>query len=149
MKGEELSSKDHIVRYVKPSNMHEERVDGSEFQLSSERPDEKGVSVNWLEYYAGYTKEEQLAEVRRVIPVTLRKNGRFAELNVGKIKRHLAEEFFPLRIIHVPLGAEGERKANPSHSEIRGLPEPGSNQAEIIGDMIAECICDLHLAIVE
>lgn len=139
MKGEELSPEDHIVRYVKPSSMNEERVDGSEFQ----RNDKREVSVNWLEYYVDYTKEEQLAKIRRVIPVTLRRNGRFAELNVGKVRQDLAEKLPTLRIIHDP---EDE---NPSHSEIRGLPAPGSNQAEMIGDMIAKCICDLHPAIVE
>ena len=149
MNGEELSPEDHIVRYVKPSSMHEGRVDGSEFQLSPRRADDKGVSVNWLECYADCPKEARLAEVRRVIRLELRRNGRFAELNVGEVKRHLAEKLPSLRIIRAPLDAEGELEADPSHSEITELPEPGSDRAEIIGDMIAECVCELHPAIAE
>lgn len=149
MSGKELSPEDHVVRYVKPSSMHEGRVDSSEFQLNPRRTDDRGVSVNWLECYADCPKEAQLAEIRRVIRLELRRNGRFAELNVGKVKQHLAEKLPYLRIIHAPLDAEGELEEDPSHSEITKLPEPGSDQAEMIGEMIAECVCDLHPAIAE
>ena len=86
MNGKELSPEDHVVRYVKPSSMHEGRVDSSEFQLNLRRTGDKGVSVNWLECYADCPKEARLAEIRKVIRLELRRNGRFAELNVGRIR---------------------------------------------------------------
>lgn len=49
MSGKEFSPEDHVVRYVKPSSMHEGRVDSSEFQLNPRRIGGKGVSVNLLD----------------------------------------------------------------------------------------------------
>ena len=86
MSGNDLPENDHIVRYVRPSNLEFGKVNIAEFKLREDRPNEKGVSVNWLEYYENLSKEEQLAEVRRVKAsrLTLRKNGKFAELNVER-----------------------------------------------------------------
>ena len=47
MRGENLPSGDHIVRYVKPSMIQEDgSADGSDFRLRSMRPGETGLSVN-------------------------------------------------------------------------------------------------------
>ena len=143
MIGDTLPNEHHIVRYIKPSSIDDDHVDGSEFCL---RPDETGISVNWLEYYDTLDKDAQLAEIRKVFRLSRRKAGRFAELNVGTIRKHLAAELKRLRILHAPLDAEGDQEADPSHSEIIGLPAGDSDQAALVGDMIAECICKLHLA---
>ncbi len=149
MNGNDLPENDHIVRYVKPRNVEDGRVSIAEFRLREDRPDEKGVSVNWLEYYQNLSKEEQLAEIRRVSRLKLRENGGFAELNVGRIKDFLAEELPGLRVVHTPLDAEEEFPADPSHSEITGLPSGNSEQADLIAGMIAKCVCDFHPAIAE
>ena len=152
MNGNDLPENDHIVRYVKPSNLEFDRVNIDEFKLREENPDERGVSVNWLEYYKNLSKEEQLAEVRRVKAsrLKLRKNGRFAELNVGKIKRLLSEELPKLRIIHTPRDAERGFLADPSHSEIIGLPSGNPEQFHLVAQIIVKkCICGLHPAILE
>ena len=146
MNGNDLPETDHIVRYVKPRNVEDGRVSIAEFRL---RENEKGVSVNWLEYYENLSKEEQLAEVRVASRLVLRKNSRFAELNVGRIKDFLAEELPGLRVVHTPLAAEEEFPADPSHSEITGLPSGNSEQADLIAEMIAKCVCDLHPSIAE
>ena len=146
MNGNDLPENDHIVRYVKPRNVEDGRVSIAEFRL---RENEKGVSVNWLEYYENLSKEEQLAEVRVASRLVLRKNGRFAELNVGRIKDFLAEELPGLRVVHTSLDAEEEFSADPSHSEITGLPSGDSEQADLIAEMIAKCVCDLHPSIAE
>lgn len=146
MNGNDLPESDHIVRYVKPRNMEDGQVSIAEFRL---RENEKGVSVNWLEYYENLSKEEQLAEVRVASRLVLRKNGRFAELNVGRIKNFLAKELPGLRVIHTPLDAEEEFPADPSHSEITGLPSDNSEQADLVAEMIAKCVCALHPAIAE
>ncbi len=146
MNGNDLPDDDHVVRYVKPRNVEDGRVSIAEFRL---RENEKGVSVNWLEYYKNLSKEERLAEVRVASRLVLRKNGRFAELNVGRIRNFLAKELPALRVIHTPLDAEEEFQADPSHSEITGLPSDNSEQADLIAEMIAKCVCDLHPAIAE
>ena len=84
MTGDELPDSDHVVRYVKPSNVQKGIVNASEFVR-----DKDGVSVNWLEYFQGKTKKEQLGEVRRLIQLTIRPNGRFAQLNVGDTRNHI------------------------------------------------------------
>lgn len=149
MNSNDLPENDHIVRYVKPSNIEFGQVNITEFRLREDRPDEKGVSVNWLECYKNLSKEKQLAEVRKVFRLTLRKKGRFAELNVGETKKFLSEELPDLRIIHAPLDDEDGFPADPSHSEIIGLPLGPPEQSDLIAQMIVQCIRNLHPAIVE
>ncbi len=146
MKGDDLPPEDHIVRYVKPSMIQENGVaDGSDFRLRPARPDEKGLSVNWLEVF-GSGKAHQFNEVRRLCSsrMSLSQNGRFAELNVGTLLRVVSEELDTLRIIHDPLEAEQNYEADPSHSEVSGLPPGESEQAMLVGDLIAECVVNLH-----
>ncbi len=149
MKGDDLPLDDHIVRYVKPSMIQENGVaDGSDFRLRSTRPDEKGLSVNWLEVFE-LGKAHQLSEVRRLCSsrLSLSQNGRFAEMNVGTVLRVVSEELDTLRIVHDPLEAEQDYEADPSHSEISGLPPGGSDQAMLVGDLIAECVMNLYPAV--
>jgi hypothetical protein len=149
MKGEDLPAADHIVRYVKPSMIEEDgTANGAEFRLRPHRPDETGVSVNWLEVFDP-GRAHQLAEVRRLYRLEVKKRGRFAELNVGAVCEKVAEELETLRIVHDPLDPEGGFEADPSHAEITGLPPGDSDQAMMIGDMIAECISSMHPATVE
>jgi hypothetical protein len=150
MIGDDLPDDDHIVRYVKPTSIREDgAVDGSEFRLRPNRPDDTGVSVQWLEFYRDLTKSDQLAKVRSAIQLTLGKKGRFAELNIGAVKRHVSEELEALRIVHWPLDATARFSDDPSHAEITGLPPGDSDQAALIGDMIAQCILQTHPALTE
>ena len=49
MKRDDLPADDQIVRYVKPSMIQDDgTADGSDFRLRASRPDEAGLSVNWL-----------------------------------------------------------------------------------------------------
>lgn len=150
MIGNDLSDDDHIVRYVRATSIREDgTVDGSEFRLRPNRPDDTGVSVQWLECYRDLPKDDQLARVRGVSRLTLKKKARFAELNAGQVKRHVFEEQEAMRIVHWPLETEGEFPVDPSHAEIIGLPPGDSDQAALIGDMIAQCIIRLHPAVIE
>ncbi len=65
-------------------------------------------------------------------------------MNVGTLLRVVSEELDILRIIHDPLEAEQNYEADPSHSEISGLPPGESDQAILVGDLIAECVVNLH-----
>ncbi|NPD21733.1 hypothetical protein [Alterinioella nitratireducens] len=123
-------------------------ANGADFRLRPNRPDETGVSVNWLEAF-DTDKAQQLAEVRRLYRLTVRRTGRFAELNIGAVREKVTEELATLRIVHDPLEADGDFEADHSHAEIDGLPPGDSPEADMIGDMIAECVINMHPAIEE
>ena len=61
----------------------------------------------------------------------------------------VAKELQTLRIVHDPLDPEDSFEADPSHAEITGLPLGDSDQAMLIGDIIAECVITMHPAIEE
>ena len=144
MTGDDLPDDAHVVHYVRPTSVHEDgSIDGSGFRL---RADEIGLSVNWLECFSDHTKVQQLAEVRRRSRLTMRRRGRLAELDVGITKQHVRHKVPSLRFVHKPLAADQRYEADPSHSEIEGLPPGDSPQAALIGDMVAECIQDVHPA---
>lgn len=149
MKGDDLPADDHIVRYIKPSMILEDGTpDGVAFCLRVSRQDEMGLSVNWLEAFA-LPKTQQLSEVRRLFRLSVRRNGRFAELEVGTTLRTVSEELTTLRFLHDPLEATDGFGADPSHAEIVGLPSGDSDEAALVGDLIAECVVDMHPAITE
>ena len=148
MSGNDLPGDNHVVRYAKPTSVRTDgKVDGSAFCLRAIRPDDTGLSVNWLECFRNRTKDEQLAEVRRLARLKMREGGRLAELNIGATKQYVRTVFDGLRFIHKPLGAEGNYEADPSHSGIIGLPQGNSPAAELIGDMIAQSINAVHPAV--
>ena len=135
---------DTIVRFVKPSMiLSNGAADGSEFRLHPSRPDDTGLSVNWPEC-CGASKVEQLEFVRSRSRLGLKQNGRFAELNLGTVLLRVADELDAIRMIHDPLDAEGDFEADPTHSEILGLPAGDTDQALLIGDLIAECVVAMH-----
>ena len=145
MIGTDLPDDDQVVRYAKPTTVREDgSVDGSAFRL---RPSDKGLSVNWLNYYQRLNKSQQLDKIRTSSRLAMRRNGRLAELNIGVTKRHVHARLKSLQFIHAPLAAEGDYQPDPSHSEIRGLPPGDSPEAALIGDMIAECVQTIHPAI--
>ena len=117
--------------------VEDEEVDGSAFLL---RPDEPGLSVNWLEAFGDDDQSHKLSEVRRLFRLRLSPNGRFAKLNVGQTKRYVAKEADAIGILSVPLDATDEFEADPSHAEITDLPAFESEQAMLVGDLIAECV---------
>ena len=143
MTGNELPADGHVVRYVRPSLVEDETVDGSAFVL---RKGEATLSVNWLEAFGGDDADHQLSEVRRLLRLQLARSGRFAKLNVGETKRHVSEciqetgAITRIRISAAPLDPTGEFEADPSHAAVTGLPSGDSDEALLIGDLIAECV---------
>lgn len=122
--------------------------DGSEIRLRSRGSDNTGLPVNWLEIL-GNTKPDQLANVRKLCRLSRKVSGRFAEINVGTVMQTVAHELHNLLIIHDPLPATGEWDGDPSHSEIVGLPPQDSDQALLVGDLIAQCVVAMHPAVTE
>ena len=142
MKGDPLPDEDRIVRYLSATRIVDGIADGSGFCLGRT---ETGLSVNWLEVLAS-EGTDPLNEVRRLSRLRLRRSGRFAELGVGDVLSTVNEELETLRIVHDPL--EGFI-ADPSHSQITGLPPADSDEAALVGDMIAECVTAMHPAVGE
>lgn len=135
-------------KYAKPCMIQDDgTADDSEFRLRPTRPDETGLPVNWPEA-VGPGKRNQLDEVRRLFRLGRRRNGRFAEMNVGTILRDVSQDSETLRIVHDPLEATGEFETDPSHAEITGLPPADSDQAILVGDLIAERVIEMHPAVV-
>lgn len=105
MTGEDLPESDHIVRYVKPSMIKQNGyADGSTFMLRTDTQNETGLSVNLLEALRD-DRSSQLSRVRQTSRLNLRRNGRFAELNVGEVIQRVSDEIDTLRITHDPLTA--------------------------------------------
>ena len=144
MNSSDLSDSDHVVRYARFIDILDDgTLNCSAFQL---RKAEAGLSVNWLEYFEGQSKPQQLNEVRRLIRLTMKSSGRLAELEVGATRGHIGQRLDELRFKHTPLLADEKYEADPSHSEIVGLPPKDSPEADMIGDLIAECVIAIHPA---
>jgi len=122
VRGERLGRQEHVVHYIKPRFVDDDgRPNAAAFRLRRDRPDETGLSVNWLEA-AGHGKMNQLSQVRRLLRMKRSPKGRFAEMNAGTLESITAECMGPLRIVHEPLEATEEFEEDPTHSEIVGLP---------------------------
>lgn len=139
----DLEDDSHVVRYARPSALREDgTVSGEVFQLRDQEP---YLSVNWLEYFEGCSKEQQLREVIQLIRLELKATGHLAKVHVSSTIHHVQERLDDLRIVHCPLEADEKYKADPSHSGIVGLPPAGSPEAELIGDLIAQCVNETFL----
>ena len=140
-----LPDEDNVVRYVRPGHvLDDETVDGSEFRL---RPGELGFSVNWLECFRSLPKDEQLGQVRRLAHLSRSANWRLAELNVGETIEHISSHA-KLSFVNRPSLPNARYPfKDPTHTEIDGLPPGDSLEAALIGDMIAQCIQDMHPAV--
>ena len=132
---------DNVVRYLGGTKIDGEIVLGEGFRLPAENPTRDRLSINWLDYFEGLSKDEQVSEVRRLSTLKVGPKGRWVELNVGKTREHLRAELDALRFVSSPTCKD------PSHGDIVGLPGAESPMASLVGDMIAQCVQGLHLAI--
>ena len=131
-----LNDSHNVVRYVKPSFVIiNDKVDSRAFEL---RETDESLSVDWLEYFEGKTKEQQLEEVEAHSELTISKNGKFAELNVGETKQRFAKYEENVCFVHKPT------EVNPSHSEIV-LSERYRSMSEMLRSRLwLKCIKDVH-----
>ena len=139
--GESVADEHHVLRYVRPSSIAGDgTINGSEFRLRPDRPDDVGVSVSWMECFDP-PQANQVSEVRRRTRLTLRRTGCFARLNVGRVRSHVRTAVGSrISVVHDPLPVAGAFVADPAHSLLTGLPTGDSPEAEALGDLIAECI---------
>ena len=138
----EIPDVDQIVHYVKPTMVRDDgTIDGSEFIL---RPDDGGLSGNWLDYFASLPKQKRLEAVALKIQIETKPKGKFAEWNVSVLREHLLTESYEVSVIHDPSPANERHGPDPSHCQVYGLPAPESLEALLVGDMIAESIQVIH-----
>lgn len=141
LKGDDLPDINQIVRYVKPSLVQDdESANGAAFLLRTGEPD---LSVNRLDAFAP-DKNNQLAEVCRLIRLGIGPNCRFAEMNVGSVRERVSQELDSLRIVHDPLEETDDDEEDPSHALILGLPPGDTDHAMAMGDLFTECVTAMH-----
>lgn len=116
MTGDILPDADHVSRYCKPSAVDRQGRPMAAAFLP--RRDEEFLSVNWLEYCGLPDLEAAVGQVRMQFQgrgYGLRRNGRFAVLNVGTAKAAVSQQLQrQLRIDHQP------RDGDESHAGIHG-----------------------------
>lgn len=154
MRGDPIPNDDNVLRYARPNLVDGDDVDGGAFQKRVRDGEvEEGLSSNWIEAFAGLDKNQQISEIRRLFRLSVKKNGRFAELPVGATIEAVLDEIDGLTIEEDPLEPDEENghEADPSHALICGAPDPTTDAelAETVGDMIAACVTELHPATTE
>jgi hypothetical protein len=139
--GAPLADDHHVLRYVGGRLVHDGVVDGAAF-LARKDKDTDGLSVNWLEWFAG-SLEDQVGGARQAARLTYGRTGRLARLNVGQSISFVREnhpERLTLSFLHDPLPAEDKHAADPSHSLIVGAPFHDGPDADLFADLIAHCV---------
>ena len=146
MTGRKLPDSDNVVLYAKPHQILDVDSAGVEPAAFTWDGQGEGLSANWLEYFASLTKDDQLVKVRDLIHMQMAASGRLAELNVGTVINHLSEELENPRFLHRPSSPQPPRypKEDPTHCELAGLPRPCDPLSATVGDMIAQCVSEIH-----
>jgi hypothetical protein len=150
----EVSEDENILRYVSLTGYDPDAniVNGSAFDRKPK--DDDGLSVTRVGVFSD-DAEEDLRQIRFVSSkwLTIRKSGRFAELNVGSLYRALARldrDIQDVSVVENPLEALNGKPANPAHALILGLPfrgeAVGSLTSELAGDLIRRTVIRLHPA---
>lgn len=134
MKGDPLPNHDHICRYCPFMTLLDDQPSGPSFFL---KPDEKFLSVNWLEYFDTQDQQAQITQVRQVIRLKLGAKAKFAVLNVAKVVDYVKENGPDNRVLAVLHEPEED---NPSHSGIHGYRPEDDWVADLIAEVIEE-IC--------
>ncbi len=111
MSRQQLPDQDHVARYCKPSAMGSGGLPKiAAFEL---RERESSLSVNWLEYF-GPDRDLAIQEIRQVIQISLRPNGRFAVLGVAAAKEAIIAAGNSPDVFSDP------QPGDPSHASIGG-----------------------------
>ena len=140
MRGDNLPESDHIARYCKPTQAPDGQIQASAFMLKSDS-DEKSLSVHWLEYLNGSSREHEISEIRNIYASIFRRVGakaKIAVLNVGDVRGEVlteSEDRRNLEVIHDP---KEDEPSDPSHSGIYNLKPDDELIAELILETVLE-----------
>ena len=141
MKGDSVPGPDHILRYVGGRNIERDEINGAAFLCKS---GEQSPSVNWLEFFDGDI-ENRVDQVRKRSRLNYGATACLARINVGQVRYHLAErsdDHLCIDVVQDPLEADDQWPDDPSHALMRGTPKIDDPRAEMIGDLIAQCVID-------
>jgi hypothetical protein len=141
MSAEPIDPEHSVVVWARFTLCQDGKVDGAVFTRRID--DDDGLSVNWLECFAG-SRAEQIAQVSTLARLTLKASGRYAEVQVKEASEAVAKHLSSFGAVKDPLPAKVPHAADPSHSLFLGLPEFGHELAQMVGDMIAARVCALH-----
>lgn len=113
-----LPDSDHVARYCSPQQVEEDGLPSARAFLP--RKGEASLSVFWLEYFAAANLNDAIGELRSTIDeqgtLTLKRNGRFAVINIGLAKRAVRTAGgVELAVEHAPTTDA------PAHAEISGI----------------------------
>lgn len=131
MKNQSLPPDDHVVRVVPFKKLRRDENDnvlGISHVAFELRPVDDGLSVTWLEYFAGDRSEMLTAAVQalRASKFKPAPKAGFAIGQVGAIKATCLEYGAKIRIIHAPTDD------NKAHVEVRQLPRDSAALLEAL-----------------
>lgn len=129
MTGDIILDNNHVARYCKPVTVVNGQIQGSAFCL---RPTEGYLSVSCLEYFNRPNRQDEISALRQVL---IRREGRFAVLNVGVTKNNVltySEDRRSISVVHRP------SHVNPAHSGIHNMRPNEVRIAELIRQTIQE-----------
>lgn len=119
--GDSIPDSDNVVRYCSPRHVDNGKIQESAFELKSK---EKGLSVNWLEYFNGNMDfPQRLQAIRDSIALSIKPAGRFAKISVRAAKQ-------TIRGLLITYHPDWDRH-NPSHAHIR-LPDKDENRSHTL-----------------
>ena len=141
MKGQSLPAEHHVIRYVPYSKLDKDADDnpvGILFSAFQRKPGEEGLSVTWMEYFAGSREDQVVGAVQAIRASNIKPGGKsgFAIGNVGAVKAACADRKHKIRIIHWP---EDDNKA---HAELRQFP---TEDRQLLDRLAAEVWAELVL----
>ena len=142
--GDSVPNSDHLLRYIDKKYVDSGTgvIDGNGFLA---RPNEGPPSSNWIECFDPPI-ENQLDNIRAVKRIRYEKRGQLVRINAGhtiKFVKDSAKGAAPLRFVHNPLPPMDGKLSDPSHVLMHGIPEGSSSEADLVKDLLRECIIDV------
>jgi hypothetical protein len=135
MKGEKIPDEHHVARYCRASQCPGGEIQAPAFLL---RMEEKGLSINWMEFLNCPNRESELAQLRNVYSTKFKRvaaGAKIAVLNVGDVRKKVfaeSQDRRNLEFLHDP------EVNDPSHSVIHNLKPDNELIAELILQTVRE-----------
>ena len=140
--GDSIPADNDVIHYVGGSQVHKYGIDGVAFELRKDdmlQP-EPGLSCNWLDFFTGMSRDDQVDQVRAVIHLRPGRDAVYGELNVGATLNAILGSCPHARFSYKPTLADGPFPDDLSHCELLGLPNYGTHESERIGDKVAKLV---------
>ena len=94
---------------------------------------------------SGIPKRQTPQQSAKVVLARLKPGAaaKLVSINVGQTIQYVISQHpdnLALSFVHDPLEVEGDYRADPSHSLIKGLPVNDGPEAELVKDLLVDCI---------